>query len=132
MSLVKSDESHARRLANCRDSFSRKRFSMAFSSPSRLASSRPRCPDLEHLRGALSDEDHRAAFEGRREGNQAAGISDISGFAAPRLAGRAAQLLRTFFPLIAAKLSYAGTWAPRVRGMIGAAPRRALNAKSGR
>jgi hypothetical protein len=75
-----------------------KRFPMAFSPPSRCASSRLRCPDLEHLRGALSYEDHRAAFEGRREGNQAAGISHISGFAARRLAGQAAQLLRRLFP----------------------------------
>jgi hypothetical protein len=50
------------------------------------------------LRGALSHKHRKAAFDARREGNQAAGISEISGFTARRLAGRAAQLLRTLFP----------------------------------
>jgi len=37
-------------------------------------------PDLEHLRGALSHAYRTPAFEGARERNQAAGISEISGF----------------------------------------------------
>jgi hypothetical protein len=60
-------------------------------------SSGARCPDLEQLRDALSHKHRETAFEARREGNQAAGISEISGLAAQRPAGRAAQLLRTLF-----------------------------------
>jgi hypothetical protein len=103
----------------------RKRFPMAFSLPSR--------PDLEQLRGAFSHEDRTATFEGQREGNQAAGISEISGFAARRLAGRAAQLLRTLFPLIAEKPSRAGTRAPsRAWNDPRCSNRRVFNSKAGR
>src|SRR5262245_9488334 len=98
MSLVKSDESHARRLANCRASFSPEAPSdgvfVAIASPL----SRSRCPDLEQLRDALSHKHRETAFEARREGNQVAGISEISGFAARRPVGRAAQLLPRRFP----------------------------------
>ena len=38
---------------------------------------------FEQLRGALSHKHRKAAFRARREGNQAAGISEISGFCGP-------------------------------------------------
>jgi len=87
MSLVKSDESHARRLASCRGSFSPDDVFFAIALRPRAG---PDAPILSSCVARFPTEDHRAAFEGRREGNQAAGISDISGFAARRPAGRGA------------------------------------------
>ena len=114
MSLVKSDESHRAPPGELRGFIlPGNAFRWRFHCHRIAPSSRSGCPDLEQRRGAFSHEDRTAALEGRREGKQAAGISEISGFAAQRLAGRAAQLLRTLLPLIAGKLSRAGSRAPR-------------------
>jgi hypothetical protein len=79
---------------------------------------RSKCPGLEHLRGALSHEYRKPAFEGTRERNQAAGISEISGFSAPAPgpARRAIGAQAFSFSLIAAKLSRTGTEAARAHG----------------
>jgi hypothetical protein len=56
---------------------------MTFSLPLRCTLEQVQMPDLERLRGALSHKHRKTAFEARREGNQAAGISEISGFCGP-------------------------------------------------
>jgi hypothetical protein len=86
---------------------------------------RSKCPGLEHLRGALSHEYRKPAFEGARERNQAAGISEISGFYRPGAWPGAPRDWRPGFFFIAAKLSRAGTRAARA-WTIHAAPIRGL------
>src|SRR5262249_61393708 len=93
MSLVKSDESHARRLANCRASFSPEALSDGvFIAIALRPRAGPDAPILSSCAAPSPNENRRAAFEGRRKGKQAAGISEISGFAARRLARAAARL----------------------------------------